>query len=99
MKKTIQMQIEYVGHEKGVLTNKNGDTFTFNPNTSNGEELGDFLCGAKVLPEIKLYEYEFRAMSPSGGYVTGIIEADSRSEAKKSLLKWYSRIVWMSGRS
>lgn len=38
---------------KWVLTNKKGDTFTFSPNTSNGEELSDFLMGCKAITSVK----------------------------------------------
>lgn len=46
----------------------------------------------------KLYEYKFKAMPSCGGYVTDIIEADSREEAKKILNKQYNEICWISKR-
>lgn len=33
-------------HDEVMLINKNGDTFTYNPQNRNGEELEDFLSGA-----------------------------------------------------
>ncbi len=48
MKETIILEYD-AGQGHCVLTNKDGHTFEFNPNTRNGEELFDFLSGAKVL--------------------------------------------------
>lgn len=45
--RTITLEIEYIDHYTTVLKNKNGDSFTFNPETRNGEELTDFLMGAE----------------------------------------------------
>jgi len=41
--KEITIYIAVEEHDKVVLLNKNGDSFTFNPMTRNGEELNDFL--------------------------------------------------------
>lgn len=41
--KEIIIFIAMEEHDKVILLNKNGDTFTFNPMTENGEQLNDFL--------------------------------------------------------
>jgi hypothetical protein len=47
MKKTIELQIENISPFEVVLTNGNGDTFTYNP--IKHESLEDFLSGAKTV--------------------------------------------------
>ena len=42
-KEKINIEILQKTHTKVVLKNKNGDTFDFNPNSKNGEQLFDFL--------------------------------------------------------
>jgi len=44
---TIELTIEHKGYYTVELTNKKGDTFTYNPHKY--EELEDFLSGAKIL--------------------------------------------------
>lgn len=39
----ITLFVHYVDHHTTILKNANGDTFTFDPTTRNGEELADFL--------------------------------------------------------
>lgn len=51
MEREIKLEINYINHHEVVLTNGRGDTFTYDPQTSNGEELSDFLYGATPLPE------------------------------------------------
>ena len=52
-----------------------------------------------ILPLVsKRYEYKFKAMPPQGGYITDIVEANSRDEAKEILSKKYNEICWISGR-
>ena len=41
--KNIELEVVEKSETKVVLKNSNGDTFEFNPNTKNGEELFDFL--------------------------------------------------------
>lgn len=51
MKNTIELTIEHKDHNTVELTNKNGDTFTYDPKKHEGLE--DFLSGAKILNKIK----------------------------------------------
>lgn len=96
MKKLINLEVDYDGHERCVLTNVNGDTFTFEINTRNGIELDCFLLRSKKVYPVTIYEYRFKAKPPNGGYVTDIIEAVSRDEAKKIILKKYNEIIWIN---
>lgn len=48
MKNRIELTIEHKDPYMVQLTNGNGDTFTYNPQTQEG--LDDFLNGAKILP-------------------------------------------------
>lgn len=44
MTEIVEIKIDYSQHIRIVLTNlKTGNTFTFDPNTINGENLIDFL--------------------------------------------------------
>lgn len=47
----IKIKVEYKDHNKVILTNSNGDTYT-----SKSEELMDFLHGLKPLTSISLSE-------------------------------------------
>lgn len=44
----VELTVEYADHYKTVLRNNNGDTFTFDPQTQNGEALGDFISLSEV---------------------------------------------------
>ena len=49
--KKIEMIIDHISHTEVLLTNKKGDTFTYNPNIHEGLE--DFLSGCYVVSESK----------------------------------------------
>lgn len=49
MKNRIELTIEHEDHTTVVLTNDQGDTFTYNPIIHEGLE--DFLSGAKIVTE------------------------------------------------
>ena len=64
-KELITLEVQYDEHDKVVLVNRNGDTYT-----SKSEELMDFLCYAETPPPIQSVEKPLHEMP---GWIEGIV--------------------------
>lgn len=88
----IKLTVKNVDHHTTILINENGDTFAYNPQTKNGDELDDFIRSSVVPTPSSLVPTEEK---PEYFIWDGINrdfeEVPNLDKAEKTIREWISQ--------